>query len=69
MRRLIIFIPAGEIEPVTVAVNHDPTLKVPGVWNVMTNEVFLSTELWNQFPVNDQHRQRLVFDQLVRVNA
>ena len=68
MRRLIIFIPAGLTEPVTVAVNHDPSLEVPGIWHLQTNEVYLSTELWNQFPPNDQLAQRRVFDQLLRVN-
>lgn len=67
MRKLIIFIPQGETEPVTVAVNHAPELKVPGVWHVATNEVFLHTELWNQFVANDQAAQRRVFDQLIKV--
>ncbi len=67
MRRIIIFIPAGETEPVSVTVVHDPDLDVPGIWHVATNEVYLSTELWNQFPANDQHAQRKVFDQLLRL--
>ncbi|HTE27376.1 hypothetical protein [Flavitalea sp.] len=68
MRRLIIFIPGGETEPVTVAIQHQPDLEVPGIWNVSTNEVFLGTELWNKFPKNDQPMQRKIFDQLIRVS-
>jgi hypothetical protein len=68
MRRLIIFIPGGETEPVTVAIEHQPDLDVPGTWNITTNEVFLSTELWNQFPKNDQAGQRKIFDQLIRIS-
>ncbi|MHA4846375.1 hypothetical protein ACX0G7_19515 [Flavitalea antarctica] len=68
MRRLIIFIPNGETEPVTVAIQHQPDLEVPGTWNLSTNEVFLSTELWNQFPKNDQDGQRKIFDQLIRIS-
>jgi len=68
MRRLIIFIPAGETEPVTVSIQHQPDLDVPGTWNVSTNEVFLGTELWNQFPKNDQPALRKIFDQLVRID-
>jgi len=66
MRRLIIFIPPGETEPVSVSIQHQPDLQVPGIWNVVTNEVFLGTELWNQFPKNDQPAQRRIFDQLIR---
>ncbi|RYY16345.1 MAG: hypothetical protein EOO04_27120 [Chitinophagaceae bacterium] len=68
MRRLIIFIPPGESEPVSVAIQHQPELEVPGIWNISTNEVFLSTDLWNQFPKNDQLLQRRIFDQLIRVS-
>ena len=68
MRRLIIFIPPGETEPVSVSIQHQPDLQVPGIWNVVTNEVFLGTELWNQFPKNDQPAQRRIFDQLIRVD-
>ena len=68
MRRQIIFIPPGETEPVTVGIQHQQDLEVPGIWNVSTNEVFLCTELWNQFPKNDQLMQRKIFDQLIRVS-
>ena len=68
MRRQIIFIPPGETEPVTVSIQHQQDLEVPGVWNLLTNEVFLGTELWNQFPKNDQLLQRKIFDQLIRVS-
>ena len=72
MRRTIIFIPKGEAEPVTVVVNHKPELndtEHAGVWNIDTNEVFLSTPLWNQFPVNDQKQQGKVFAGLHKVSS
>jgi hypothetical protein len=64
MRRTIIFIPKGHTEPITVIVHHKPELNGAvhaGVWNIDTNDVFLSTQLWNQFPVNDQRQQGKVF--------
>jgi len=72
MRRTIIFIPKGQAEPVTVVVNHKPELndtEHAGVWNIDTNEVFLSTPLWNQFPVNDQKQQGKVFAGLHKVSS
>lgn len=68
MSRLIIFIPKGETEPVSVSIHHAPELTVPGIWNVVTNEVYLRTELWNRFPRGDQPAQRKIFDQLLRVS-
>jgi hypothetical protein len=68
LSRLIIFIPKGETEPVTVVIRHSPELEVPGIWNLVTNEVYLGTPLWNQFPKNDQDAQRKIFDQLIRVS-
>ncbi|MCS3797005.1 hypothetical protein [Niastella sp. OAS944] len=71
MKRTIIFIPKGFNEPVTVIVNHKPELnggEHAGIWNIDTNEVFLSTDLWNQFPVNDQKQQGKVFAQLHKVS-
>jgi len=68
MARLIIFIPPGETEPITVAIRHDPDLDVPGIWNTSTNDVYLGTYLWNQFPKNDQPALRKIFDQLIRVS-
>jgi hypothetical protein len=69
MRRLIIFIPPGETEPVTVGIQHQQDLELPGIWNLSTNEVFLGTELWNRFPKNDPKGQRKIFDQLIRVST
>ncbi|THU37007.1 hypothetical protein FAM09_18805 [Niastella caeni] len=71
MRRTIIFIPKGENEPITVVVHHKPELndtEHAGIWNIDTNEAFLSTSLWNQFPENDQKQQRKVFAVLHRVS-
>ena len=71
MRRTIIFIPKGETETITVVIHHKPELngtEHEGIWNVDTNEVFLSTDLWNQFPVNDQKQQGKVFARLHRVS-
>jgi hypothetical protein len=66
--RLIIFIPQGETEPLTVRIHHAPDLPAPGFWNVVTNNVYLRTELWNRFPAGDQIAQRRIFDQLIRVS-
>ncbi|MBA4168498.1 MAG: hypothetical protein H0X41_13310 [Chitinophagaceae bacterium] len=68
MSRLIIFIPSGETEPVTVRIEHAPDLPVPGIWNVVTNTVYLRTELWTGFPSGDPFRQRRIFDQLLKVS-
>jgi hypothetical protein len=71
MRRTIIFIPKGLNEPVTVTIHHKPEMndgEHAGIWNIDTNEVWLSTPLWNQFPVNDQKGQGKVFAQLKRVS-
>jgi hypothetical protein len=71
MKRTIIFIPRGETETVTVTVHHKPELndgEHAGIWNIDTNEVFLSTPLWNQFPVNDQKQQGKVFAGLHKVS-
>ena len=71
MKRTIIFIPRGETETVTVIVHHKPELnggEHTGIWNIDTNEVFLSTPLWNQFPVNDQKQQGKVFAGLHKVS-
>jgi hypothetical protein len=71
MRRTIIFIPKGSTEPVTVIINHKPALnggEHAGIWNIDTNEVFLSTELWNRFPANDQKQQGKVFAELHKVS-
>jgi hypothetical protein len=72
MKRTIIFIPKGAIEPVSVVVNHKPALNEgehAGIWNIDTNEVFLNTDLWNQFSVNDQEQQGRVFGKLLRVSG
>jgi hypothetical protein len=72
MRRTIIFIPKGQTEPVTVVIHHIPELnggQHAGIWNIDTNEVWLSTSLWNQFPVNDQKGQGKVFAGLHRVSS
>jgi hypothetical protein len=69
MHRTIIFIPKGLIELVTVVIHHKPELnggQHAGIWNIDTNEVWLSTPLWNQFPVNDQKGQGRVFAELHR---
>jgi hypothetical protein len=71
MRRTIIFIPKGETETVTVTIEHKPELngaEYAGIWNIDTNEVWLSTQLWNQFPVNDQKQQGKVFAGLHKVS-
>ena len=71
MRRTIIFIPKGQTEPVTVVIHHKPELnggKHAGFWNIDTNEVWMSTALWNQWPVNDQKLQGKVFAQLHKVS-
>ena len=71
MRRTIIFIPKGLTEPVTVTILHKPELndgEHAGFWNIDTNEVWLSTPLWNLFPVNDQKGQGKVFAMLKRVS-
>lgn len=71
MRRTIIFIPKGLTEPVTVTILHKPELnggEHEGLWNIDTNEVWLSTPLWNLFPVNDQKGQGKVFAMLKRVS-
>ncbi|HEX6430181.1 MAG TPA: hypothetical protein VF008_20965 [Niastella sp.] len=71
MRRTIIFIPKGEPETITVVVHHKPELndaEHAGIWNIDTNEVFLSTPLWNQFPSNDQKQQGKVFAMLHKVS-
>lgn len=72
MRRTIIFIPKGETEPITVVIHHVPEMNdgpYPGVWNIDTNEVFLSTYLWNQFPANDQKLQGKIFAGLHKVSG
>ena len=72
MRRTIIFIPKGQTEPVTVTIMHKPELngaQHAGIWNIDTNEVWLSTPLWNQFPANDQKLQGKVFAELHRVSS
>lgn len=71
MRRTIIFIPKGQTEPITVTIHLKPELndgEHAGVWNIDSNEVFLSTQLWNQFPVNDQKQQGKVFAMLHKVS-
>lgn len=71
MKRTIIFIPKGEAEPVTVTIHHKPELngeQHAGIWNIDTNEVFLSTQLWNQFPVNDQKQQGKIFAMLHKIS-
>jgi hypothetical protein len=71
MRRTIIFIPKGLTEPVTVVIHHKPELnghEHAGIWNIDTNEVWLSTPLWNQFPANDQKQQGKMFAQLHKVS-
>lgn len=71
MRLTIIFIPAGQTDPVTVNIHHTPELngsEHAGIWNIVTNQVYLSTPLWNQFPRNDQNGQRKVFDMLHKVS-
>jgi hypothetical protein len=71
MRRTIIFIPKGETEPISVVVHHKPELndtEHAGIWNIDTNDVWLSTGLWNQFPANDQKQQAKVFAQLHKVS-
>ena len=68
MSRLIIFIPRGETEPVTVRIHHVADLPEQGIWNIVTNNVYLRTELWNRFPAGDQPAQRRIFDQLIRVS-
>lgn len=71
MRRTIIFIPKGETEPITVIIHHKPELnggEHAGIWNIDTNEAFLSTQLWNQFPVNDQKQQAKVFEALHQIS-
>jgi hypothetical protein len=71
MRRTIIFIPKGQTDTVTVTIHHKPELnggQHAGIWNIDTNEVWLSTPLWNQFPANDQKGQGQVFASLLRVS-
>jgi len=71
MRRTIIFIPKGGTDPITVVIHHKPELndqEHAGIWNIDTNEVWLSTPLWNQFPVNDQKQQGKVFAGLHKVS-
>jgi hypothetical protein len=71
MRRTIIFIPKGQNETVTVTIFHKPELndqEHAGIWNIDTNEVWLSTALWNQFPANDQQQQGKVFAKLHKVS-
>jgi len=71
MRRTIIFIPKGQTETVTVTIHHKPELNDgghAGLWNIDTNEVWLSTTLWNQFPVNDQKQQGKVFAGLHKIS-
>ena len=71
MRRTIIFIPKGQSETITVTIHHKPELndqQHAGIWNIDTNEVWLSTLLWNQFPVNDQKLQGKIFAGLLRVS-
>jgi hypothetical protein len=71
MRRTIIFIPKGETEPIVVVVHHKPELNETehaGIWNIDTNDVWLSTVLWNQFPANDQKQQAKVFAQLHKMS-
>jgi hypothetical protein len=71
MQRTIIFIPKGTTELVTVTIMHKPKLnggQHAGIWNIDTNVVWLSTPLWNQFPINDQKGQGKVFAELHRVS-
>ncbi|OQP59580.1 hypothetical protein A3860_36940 [Niastella vici] len=71
MRRTIIFIPKGHTETITVTVHHKPELNSAehaGIWDIDTNEVWLSTHLWNQFPANDQKQQGKVFASLHKVS-
>jgi hypothetical protein len=72
MRRTIIFIPKGQSDPVTVTIHHKPELndgQYAGIWNIDTNEVWLSTPLWNQFPANDQKLQGKIFAGLHKVSS
>lgn len=71
MRRTIIFIPKGEKNPITITIHHKPELNGEvhaGIWNIDTSDVFLNTQLWNQFPVNDQKHQGKIFAYLHKVS-
>ncbi len=51
--------------------HHKPELNETehaGIWNIDTNDVWLSTVLWNQFPPNDQKQQAKVFAQLHKMS-
>ncbi len=61
------FIPNGQTDLITIRFYLSDH---PGIWDVDTNNVYLTQQLWNEWRncKNDQHLQKLFFNRLNRVS-
>ncbi len=70
LRNTIMFIPKGEKEVITIRIFTSDTIDGPGLWNVESNDVLISNELYREFKsCKSQKEQGSFFSNLLKVSS
>ncbi len=70
LRNTIMFIPKGETEVITIRIFTSDTMDGQGLWNVESNDVLISNELYSEFrSCKSQKEQGSFFSNLLKVSS